>query len=191
LSRGQSSAVYGSATSNSNADQGNAESSFGNTNDAISNYSKNLAQFVSQNPYGSGGEYSKTINPGLANVSDAGSNSLAGALQSQSQRTGMNSAANAATAKSGAQQNTRDLSTALASADQSRIGSETGYNTTALGASATPISAESGLYGTSVGAANSALNTGEQAAQTPSFWDQVGGQFAKGLGGAAFGAAGA
>jgi hypothetical protein len=143
-----------------------------------------LAKFVSSNPYQAGGEYASTVNTGLANVSDAGSNSLAGALQSQAKRTGMNSAADAATAASGAQANTRDLSASLASADQSRINSEAGYNTTALGATATPISAESGLYGSAGSQAGGALNTQESAAQTPSFWDEVGSGLAGGLGGA-------
>lgn len=191
MSRGQQAGILSTAKSNSSTDQGNANSSFDDTQNDIQSYSKNLQAFVSGNPYVSGGEYEHTINPGLANVSDAGSNSLKGALQSQVLRTGQNSAADAATAKSGAQQNTRDLSASLASADQGRINSETGYNTTALGATATPISAESNLYGTSLGGGNSALNTGESAAATPSFWDEVGGGLASGLGGALTAGAGA
>lgn len=187
MSRGQSTSTFNTASGENSTDQGNATSAFGNTENAINNYSKNLASFVSGNPYQAGGEYSRTINPALANTSDAGSNSLAGALQAQSLRTGQNSAAGLATAKSGAQQNTRDLSTALASADQNRISSEAGYNTTGLNASAVPISANSSLYGTSLGGANSALGTEEGAAKTPSFWDTVGSGLATGLGNSVFG----
>jgi hypothetical protein len=137
---------------------------------------------VDSNPYTQGGEYDQTINTGLTNVSDAGANSLAGALQAQARRTGQNSAADAATAASAAQQNTRNLSSDLAQAQQSRIASEAGYNQAALGASALPISANQSLYGTSSNAADSLLGDETQAAKTPSFWDEVGNSVAGNLG---------
>jgi len=137
---------------------------------------------VDSNPYTKGGEFDQTINTGLTNVSDAGANSLAGALQSQARRTGQNSAADAATAASAAQQNTRNLSSDLAQAQQSRIAGEAGYNQAALGASALPISANQSLYGTSSNAADSLLGDETQAAKTPSFWDEVGNSVAGNLG---------
>jgi hypothetical protein len=174
MSRGQSSQVFGSATGNSATDQTNAQSAFGSTQNSINNYSNALSKFSASNPYTQGGEYDKDITTGLANTSDAGANSLAGALSMQAKRTGQNSAADAAAAASNAQQNTRNLSSDLAQAEQQRISSEAAYNQTGLQATATPISANQALYGTSVGAANSALGTAEQAAAAaPSFWDQV------------------
>ncbi len=114
MSRGQSTQAFNTASNENATDFGNAQSAFGSTENAIGNYNNQLAKFVSGNPYTKGGEYDQTINTGLANVSDAGSNSLQGALQSQALRTGQNSAADAATAAAGAQQNTRDLSNDLA-----------------------------------------------------------------------------
>jgi hypothetical protein len=108
--------------------------------------------------------------------------SLAGALQSQARRTGQNSAADAATAAAGAQQNTRDLSGDLAAAQQKRIAGEAGYNQAALGASALPINANQSLYGASSNAADSLLGDETNAAKTPSFWDEVGGSLASNLG---------
>lgn len=183
MSRAQQSDVISTAKGQNATDFSNAQSSYGGTENAINDYTKNLAQFTSGNPYTKGGEYDQTINTGLANASDAGANSLAGALQSQTARTGQNSAAALATAKSGAQQNTRDLSSSLANAQQQRIAGETGYNTTALGASSTPIGANQNLYSTASGAAGGALNTQAGASATPGFWDQVGNSFAKTLGG--------
>jgi hypothetical protein len=139
-------------------------------------------KIVDSNPYTKGGEFDQTINNGLANVSDAGANSLAGALQAQARRTGQNSVADAATAAAGAQQNTRDLSSDLAHAQQSRIAGEAGYNQAALGASALPVSANQSLYGTSSNAADSLLGDETQAAKTPSFWDEVGSGVAGNLG---------
>ena len=124
MSRGQSTQAFNTASNENATDFGNAQSAFGSTENAIGNYNNQLAKFVSGNPYTQGVEYDQTINTGLANVSDAGSNSLQGALQSQALRTAQNSAADAATAATGAEQNTRDLSSDLANAQQKRISSE-------------------------------------------------------------------
>jgi hypothetical protein len=182
MSRGQSTQAFDTASNENATDFGNAQSAFGSTEDAIGNYNNQLAKFVSGNPYTPGGEYDQTINTGLANVSDAGANSLAGALQAQARRTGQNSAADAATAAAGAQQNTRALSGDLAAAQQKRIAGEAGYNQAALGATAVPIGANQSLYGTSSNAADSVLGDETQAAKTPNFWDQVGSSVAGNLG---------
>jgi hypothetical protein len=184
ISRGQATQTFNTASDENSTNFKNAQSTFGQTQNDIGDYKNALSKFVSSNPYAAGGEFDATINPQLANVSDAGANSLAGALQNQVLRTGQNSAASLATAKAGAQQNTRDLSSSLADAQQKRIAGETGYDTTALGASAVPAQTESGLYGTSGSQANQELGTEEGASQTPSFWDELGSNFAKGLGGA-------
>jgi hypothetical protein len=182
MSRGQSTQAFNNASNENATDFGNGQSAFGSTEDAIANYNNQLAKFVSGNPYTQGGDFDQTINTGLANTSDAGANSLAGALQSQAQRTGQNSAADAATAATAAQQNTRNLASQLASAQQQRIAGEAGYNQAALGASAVPIGANQALYGSSLNAANSALGDETQAAKTPSFWDEVGSSLAGSLG---------
>ena len=182
MSRGQSTEAFNTASNENATDAGNAQSAFGSTQDSIANYNNQLAKFVSGNPYVPGGEYDQTINTGLANTSDAGANSLAGALQSQARRTGQNSAADAATAAAVAQQNTRDLASQLAGAQQKRIAGEAGYNQAALGASASPISANQALYNSSLNAEDSALGDEAQAAKTPSFWDEVGSGLAGGLG---------
>ena len=183
MSRGQSTQAFNTASNENATDFGNAPSAFGSTQNAIGNYNNQLANFVSGNPYTPGGEYDQTINTGLANVSDAGSNSLQGALQAQALRTGQNSAADAATAAAAAQQNTRNLSSDLANAQQQRISSEAGYNQAALGASAEPIGANESLYGGSSNAADSTLGNETQAGKTPSFWDEVGNSVAGNLGG--------
>jgi hypothetical protein len=165
MSRGQSTQAFNTASDENATDFGNAQSAFGSTENAIGNYNNQLAKFVSGSPYTPGGEYDQTINTGLANVSNAGANSLAGALQSQ------------------ARQNTRDLSGDLAQAQQQRIAAQAGYNQAALGASAQPIGANQALYGTSSNAADSVLGDENQAAKTPSFWDEVGNSVAGNLGG--------
>jgi hypothetical protein len=182
MSRGQSTQAFNTASNENATDFGNAQSAFGSTENAINNYNNQLAKFVSGNPFTQGGEFDQTINTGLANTSDAGANSLAGALQSQARRTGQNSAADAATASAAAQQSTRNLANQLASAQQQRIAGEAGYNQAALGASGVPIGANQTLYGSTLNGANSALGDETQAAKTPSFWDEVGNSLAGNLG---------
>jgi len=182
MSRGQATQAFNTAAGENTTDFGNAQSAFGDTQNAIGNYNNQLASFVSGNPYTKGGEFDQTINTGLANVSDAGANSLAGALQAQARRTGQNSAADAATAAAGAEQNTRDLAGNLAAAQQQRIAGEAGYNQAALRGATEPISANQALFGTAANAANGALGDETQAAKTPSFWDQLGGSLASNLG---------
>jgi hypothetical protein len=183
MSRSQSTQTFNTATGNSKTDQSNAQSSYGATQDDINNYQKQLSDFVSSDPYKKGGEFDQTINTGLANTSDAGATSLAGNLQSQALRTGQNSGADAATTAEYARQNQRQLTADQATAQQQRIAGDTGYKQAGLAASTEPISAESNLYGTSTGAGNAALNTATQAAgQNQSFFDTLGGSFAKGLG---------
>jgi hypothetical protein len=182
MSRGQSTQTFNTASNENATDFSNAQKAFGSTEDAVGNYNNQLAKFVSGNPYTKGGEYDQTINTGLANTSDAGANSLAGALQSQALRTGQNSAADAATVASSAAENTRSLMAAEAGAQQQRIAGEAGYNQQALQATAEPITANQSLYSTSTGAGDSALSTEEGAAKTPSFWDEVGNTVAGELG---------
>ena len=177
MSRGQSTQTFDTAGTQNAANFGNAQNAFGAAQNDLGNYQGQLANFVSGNPYTKGGEYDQTINQGLTNLSDAGSNSMNGALQSQALRTGQNSAANAATAASQTQQNTRNLSSSLASAQQQRIAGEAAYNRAALGASALPAQEEAGLYGTAGSQANQELVAEEGASQTPSFWDTVGNNF--------------
>lgn len=178
MSRGQSTQTFNAASEENASNFGNARNAFGAAENGITDYQNQLAKFVSGNPYTAGGEYDRTINQGLTNLSDAGANSLSGALQAQSLRTGQNSAANAATAAAAQQQNTRNLSSSLASAQQQRIQDEAGYNQAALNASEAPEQMESGLYGEAGRQGDEELDAEEGSARQPGFWDQLGGSFA-------------
>lgn len=178
MSRGQSTQTFNTASGQNAQNFGNAQDAFGAAQNDVGNYQNELSRFVSGNPYTQGGEFDQTINPVLTNLSDAGANSLQGALQSQARRTGQNSAADAATAASAAEQNTRNLSSDLAQAQQQRIAGEAGYNRDALLASAEPEEMEAGLFGASGNQGNNELESEEGAARTPSFWDQLGGSVA-------------
>jgi hypothetical protein len=183
MSRSQQTSTYNTASGESQQNNQNAQNSYGQAQNAVGQYQNQLAGFVSGNPYTAGGEYDQTINAGLANTSNAASNSLAGNLQSQSLKTGQNSAANAATAANAAQQNEQNLSSQEASAQQQRISDEAGYNQQALSASAVPEQMESSLYGTAGNQSNSELGIQNSAAQgNPGFWDTLGSSFASGLG---------
>jgi hypothetical protein len=183
VSRSQSTQTFNTATANSKADQANAANSYGDTQQDISGYQGDLAKFMSANPYTQGGEYDKTINTGLSNASDAGASALKSSLQSQAKLTGQNSAADAQTAAEAARQNTRDLSSGLASAEQTRMGDEAAYNQEGVQDASVPISAESGLTSTELSGGNTATGDANTAsAANKSFFDQLGGAFAGSLG---------
>ncbi len=183
MSRGQSTQAFNTASNENATDFGNAQSAFGSTEDAIGNYNNQLAKFVSGNPYTQGGEYDQTINTGLANVSDAGANSLAGRAAiagpadgaEQRRRCGHSSGRSAAEHARPVQRPGRRRSNSASPA-------KLVITRRRLGASAVPISANQSLYGTSSNAADSVLGDETQAAKTPSFWDEVGNSVAGNLG---------
>jgi hypothetical protein len=179
MSRGEASTAFKTAQSTQKTAASEAGTEFGAVNDSIKEYQDNLSKFVSSNPYTKGGEYDKTILPGLAATSDAGSSSLKGMLQEQSQRTGENAAGSAATAEEAARASTRDLATQEAEAEQNRIKGETTYNQEGLQAGTVPIQAQGQLFGTTTGASTGATGNMIGAANAnKSFWDTLGDSFA-------------
>lgn len=174
--------MISTAESNSSADQSNAEQAQQAENADIGSYENQLSKYAASNPYTAGGEYQTSQNQSLAGTADAGSAALNNQLQTQAQRTGENAGASVATAAENSRDQQRTLSADEGQANQTRIGDEAGYNQNVLSASEVPAQLEAGEYGTSVNAANSALGTAGQSANTPGFFDTLGDSFAAGLG---------
>jgi len=182
MSRGQSTQAFDTASNENATDFGNAQSAFGSTEDAIGNYNNQLAKFRIRQPLYSGRRIRPDHQHRPGQCIRRRRQFPRGRSAGASSAHGQNSAADAATAATGAQQNTRDLAGDLAAAQQKRIAGEAGYNQAALGATAVPIGANQALYGTSSNAADSVLGDETQAAKTPNFWDQVGSSVAGNLG---------
>lgn len=182
MSRSQQSEVLKTAENNSSADQTAATKAQTDENGAISNYEAQLSKYAAENPYVDGGEYQTSQNKSLSGTADAGSSAITNQLQTQAKRTGENAGAATATAAETARENMRDLSSLEGKANADRIGNEAGYNQGVVSASVVPAQLKQNETATDLSAANGALNTGESAAQTPSFWDTLGSSFATQLG---------
>lgn len=182
MSRSQQGSIYDTATANSGADQTAATAARTAEQGDISSYQNQLAKFAASNPYAQGGEFDTDTNKKLSAVADAGSGAITNQLQTQAARTGENATAANATAAEAARANLRDLSAGEAASTQARIGAKAGYDQSVVNAEAVPAELEQGIYSTSLGGGNTALGVGENAAQTPSFWDTLGSSFASQLG---------
>jgi len=89
-------------------------------------------------------------------------------------RSGLNPTAAVAAGEQVAEKNAQTQMDSEAKANQSRLQGLAGYQGNVLDASAKPEQMEQGLTQTEMGGADSALGTENQAAQTPSFWQELG-----------------
>ena len=174
MSRSQQNTTFNTSQSENQGYNANANSSYNAAQADEGNYESELGKYSSENPYGEGGEYQTATNQQLSNTADAQAQAAGQAIQSAAVRTGSNPAGAIAATEAMNEQNTRNLSSAEASATQQRIGDEAGYNQNILNASQQPASFEAELSGQQGQLAQGALGTQEQAAQTPSFMDELG-----------------
>ncbi len=174
MTKSQSSQAFNSASGQNATAAANAQSTYQAANQDIGDYQSQLAQFASQNPFTSGGEYQTAQNQGLASTAAAGSQATKQAAQSAAVRSGLNPAAAIAAGEQAGEANTRAQMAGVGAANQQRIGQEAGYNQDVLSASAVPEQMEAGLDGQQLGEEQGALGTENSAAQTPSFWQELG-----------------
>jgi hypothetical protein len=187
-----SNAGFGAATGDIAAEQG----SIANEQGDIGNFASQLGKFGAANPYVQGGEMATTQNQSLADTANAGANATAQALQSAAVHGGANPAQAIAASEEVAQQNQRTLGGQEAAANESRIGSEAGYNEKTLaGYQAIPgmqgqvtgslgnvVSQQGQLANEQGELANAAEGIAAKEAETPSFLDTLGSSFASSLG---------
>jgi hypothetical protein len=192
MGRTQSSQISQTSENNAQQDQGNAQGALAATNKALTDYSSNLSKYMDTGraTYGQSGEFAADQNTIGSTTAAAGTKSVAGDLALNSMRTGQNTAGYApavATAKSNAEQN---LTSQLATADQSRLSNLNAVNQFGVTASALPAQVQAGMYGTSLGGSNSAMGTASSASTaSPGFLDVFGQDLAAGAGAAAGAAA--
>jgi hypothetical protein len=134
-----------------------------------------------------GGQAQTVVNQQLAGTADATAQSASEKNQQQAQRTGQNQAAGVAAGEAEQQAAQRTLGTQEAGATQSRLAAGSQYGQDVLGATNQITAAQQNLASQESNAAQGQASTEEQAAQTPSFMDELG----QGLisGGVAVGAA--
>lgn len=174
MSRSQQTQTFNTASGESATNEANAQQSEQNEQQDINNQESQLAKFSANNPYVQGGEYQTAQNQTSSNTADANAAAGRATLQQQAERTGQNPQAANATASSLAQADERANAAQQANATTQRIGSEAGYNETGLSDAAKIAGEQESLASLQGGQAQGELGTSEQAANTPSFLDELG-----------------
>jgi hypothetical protein len=182
LSRPQEGEAFATAKGQNAGYYSNAQNSYTAANADVSDFSDQLAQYKSSNPYVNGGAFQTATNQQLSNTADAAARSAGSRLQGQTERTGGNTAGAVAATEQMQDQNTRDLSSEEAAETQKRIGAGAQYNEGVLNATAKPEEMQASLTGQQLGAAGSALGTEAKAGETPGWEDEFGNAFATSLG---------
>lgn len=174
MSRAQQGQLFNTATGQNKTLSQEGQTSFNTANQDINNFSQDVGAFKAANPYGQGGVAQTAENQALSDTA-AGQASAAGqALQGQAVRTGQNAGGAIAATENMQEQNQRALGGQEAAATQQRLAADTGYNQTALQGAGQVENMQNQLGQEETSAAQGTLGTAEQAAQTPSFFDELG-----------------
>lgn len=194
MGRSQSQAISDQSKQNAAADQANAQTALTATNSALKNYSDNLNNFMKfgRQTYGANGEFMKDQNTINTTGAAAGSQAIKGNVALHAMQTGENTGGYAGSEAESQRAADKDLTSTMATADQTRLSNLTAINQAGVQASALPAEVQSSLYGTSLGGGNTAMGTAASAsAAAPGFMDVFGqdmAQVAQGAGAAIGGA---
>jgi hypothetical protein len=189
MSRGQQTSTFNTASGENKNYNNLANTSFSNTQGDINSYADAVGAFKAANPFVQGGQAQTVENQELSDTAAGGAQAAGNAVQSAAVRTGQNTGGAIAATESIAAQNDRTLAGQEAAATEQRLGAGTSYEEAGLKAGEVIPGMEDTVAQQEGQLAQGALNTQEQAAQTPSFMDELGGSFASGFGQAAGGAA--
>ncbi|MGA7885240.1 MAG: hypothetical protein WCA44_05810 [Acidobacteriaceae bacterium] len=159
MSRPQINQTFGTASDQNAGYYNNAQNSYTQSQNDISDYQDQLSKYASSNPYVEGGQFQTDSNKVIANTNDAGARAAGEKLQSQALRTGQNSAGDVAATEQMEQQGTRNTSAEQAQANNQRIGAGANYNKGTLQATEFPAQFAAGMASSMSGAANKALDT--------------------------------
>src|SRR5271157_4592718 len=174
MSRGQQGQVFNTAQGENKAYNTEAQTSFNTAQQDITGYGSELAQFKAANPYVQGGQAQTIENQQLSDTAAGGAQAAGQAVQSAAVRTGQNAGGAIAATENMQEGNMRALSGEEAAATQQRLAAGTGYGEAVLGGTAEKQKMQDTLAQQQGAAAQGALGTQEQAANTPSFMDELG-----------------
>ncbi len=174
MSRAQQGAIESTEAANTAASTAAATTSEAEQQSDINTNQSQLAKFAANNPYVQGGQAQTVANQQLSNTADATAAAAAAKNQQQAQRTGQNASAGVAAGEAEQQAAQRELGGQEAGATMSRLaqGSQYGEDVVKAGQGITAEQAQ--LTGQEVGEAQGQAGVEEQAAQTPSFMDELG-----------------
>lgn len=174
MSRAQQGQVFSTAGGQQTTYNNMADTSFGKAEGDIADYASAVNQFKANDPYVASGEAQTAENQQLADTAAGGAQAAGQAIQSAAVRTGQNPAGAIAATEKIAQENQRTLGGQEAAATDKRLGEEATYNEAALQGKAQAEGMQNTVAEEEQKAAQGNLGTEEQAAQTPSFMDELG-----------------
>ena len=174
MSRAQQGQVLSTAQGENTTYNQNAQDAFTKAGQDINSYSAAVGKFQAANPYVQGGQAETAENQQTADTAAGMGESAGQAIQSAAVRTGQNPAGAIAATEKMQQQNERSLVGDQAKATESRLASDTGYQAAGLEGLSKVQGMQDTLAQQQAAAAQGALGTEEQAAQTPSFLDELG-----------------
>jgi hypothetical protein len=188
MSRAQQGSVDNTATAENTSYNTQATDAFKDAQGDVGNYSNAVGQFAAANPYGTGGPVQTAQNQETADTAAGMGQSAGQALQGQAVRTGQNAGGAIAGTEAMEENNERALVGQEAGNTASTAAANAGYQGQVVADTGNVQNMQNSLATEQSGAAQGALGTEEQAAQTPSFLDSLG-QGLTGLAGAGLNAA--
>lgn len=174
MSRAQQGQIESTETGNSKTSTDAATKSQQEQQGDINEGTSQLAKFAADNPYVQGGAAQVASNQTISGAADASAEAAKAGAQSQAERTGQNPAAANAAAITAAQNAQRTASTEQGAATTSRLASETGYGKDVMEEGNVLTNEQAALTGNLTGEAQGQEGIAENAAQTPSFLDELG-----------------
>jgi hypothetical protein len=174
MSRAQQGAIVKTAGAQNATLNQNSNSSFTAANQDVNNYADQVGTFQANNPYVQGGQAETAENTQLADTAAAGGQALTQAVTGAAVRTGANPGGAIAAGEEVARENQRTLGGQEAGATERRLAAGTGYTEAGLQGRANVENMQDTLANQQGELAAGALKTDETAAQTPSFFDELG-----------------
>lgn len=174
MSRAQQGQVTDTAAAENTSYNTNAQDAFSKAQGDVGGYASAVGAFGAANPYTAGGPVQTADNQMTADTAAGLAESGGQAVQSAAVRTGQNAGGAIAATEAMNEANDRALVGQEAQQTKDRAAAGTGYGEAVLGATGNVEGMQDTLAQQQGAAAQGALGTQEQAAQTPSFLDELG-----------------
>jgi hypothetical protein len=174
MSRAQQGAVNDQAKAENTSYNTNAQEAYKTAEGDIGDYASAVGAFGAANPYTQGGAVETADNQQSADTAAGLAESTGQALQGAAVRTGQNAGGAIAATEQMQEANERNLVGQQAQATKDRAAADTGYRSAVVGDTGNIEGMQDNLATQQAQAAQNALGTQEQAAQTPSFLDELG-----------------
>lgn len=174
MSRAQQGQVNQTSAAENSSYNSSATDAFKQAQNDVGSYANAVGQFAAANPYGEGGPVQTADSQQTADTAAGMAQAAGQALQGAAVRTGQNAGGAIAATEQMEDQNERNLIGQEAQQTKDRAAAGTGYGQAVMGATGNIEGMQDTLAQQQAAAAQGALGTEEQSAQTPGFLDELG-----------------